>query len=249
MSEEASSDALPRCAFPVTRWSVVLAAKDRAQPQSAQALETLCRAYWYPLSAFVRCSGWDPADAQDLTQDFFACLLEKNYLRVVEPEKGRFRTFLRFAIKRFLANQLERRCAAKRGGNHTHVSFDTSMAEERFVVDGAGILPPDRLYDRQWALTLLNEATTRLARDYEAAGKSDELSVLKPFLTAERGAIPYKKIAAALGISEGAARVTVHRLRKRFREMFLETIADTVSCAAEARDEMRDVLAILSESA
>jgi len=128
-----------------------------------------------PALCFVRSSGWAPADAEDLTQEFFARLLEKNYLRVVEPEKGRFRTFLRFALKRFLAKEWERRGAAKRGGGQGPIAFDAALAEERFATEGAGTLSPEQLYDRQWALSLLNEALTRLALEYEAAGKTASL--------------------------------------------------------------------------
>jgi RNA polymerase sigma-70 factor (ECF subfamily) len=247
MSDETSSAALPRAAFPATRWSVVLAAKQREQPESVQALETLCRNYWYPLYVFVRSSGWAPADAEDLTQEFFARLLAKNYLRVVEPHKGRFRTFLRFALKRFLANEWERIRAAKRGRGQRPVPFDAALAEERFATECAGTLSPDQSYDRQWALSLLNAAAARLALEYEAAGKARQFAALRPYLTADRGSIPYASIATALDLSEGTARVTLHRLRNRFREVFRETVADTVSSAAEAENEIREVLAVLSE--
>jgi RNA polymerase sigma-70 factor (ECF subfamily) len=247
MSVETSSDALPRAAFPTTRWSVVLAAKQREQPESVQALETLCRNYWYPLYVFVRSSGWAPADAEDLTQEFFARLLEKNYLRVVEPEKGRFRTFLRFALKRFLANEWKRLGAAKRGGGQKPIPFDAALAEERFATECAGTLSPEQLYDRQWALSLLNDALARLALEYEAARKARLFAALRPHLTVERGSIPYDRIAAALDMSEGTARVTLHRLRNRFREVFRETVADTVCSATEAENEIREVLAVLSE--
>lgn len=246
MSDETSSDALPRAAFPATRWSVVLAAKKPDQPESAEALETLCRNYWYPLYAFVRGSGWAPADAEDLTQEFFARLLEKNYLRVVEPEKGRFRTFLRFALKRFLAKEWERIGAAKRGSGQKAIPFDAAQAEERFSIECAGTLSPEQLYDRQWALSLLNDAVARLALEYEAAGKAGLFAALTPYLTAERGSIPYATIASALDLSESTARVTLHRLRRRFRDVFRETVADTVSSAAEAEEEIREVLAALS---
>lgn len=246
MSDETSSEALPRAAFPTTRWSVVLAAKQREQPESAQALETLCRNYWYPLYVFVRSSGWAPADAEDLTQEFFARLLAKDYLRVVEPEKGRFRMFLRFAMKRFLAKEWERLGAAKRGGGQRPIPFDAALAEERFATECAGALSPEQLYDRQWALSLLTEAEARLALEYEAAGKANQFAALRPHLIAERGDIPYAGIATALGLSEGTARVTLHRLRKRFREVFRETVADTVSSAEEAENEIRQVLAVLS---
>ena len=247
MSDETSCDALPRAAFPTTRWSVVLAAKQREQPESVQALETLCQNYWYPLYVFVRSSGWSPVDAEDLTQEFFARLLEKNYLQVAEPEKGRFRTFLRFALKRFLAKEWERIGAAKRGSGQKPIPFDVTLAEERFSTACASPLSPEQLYDRQWALSLLNDAVTRLALEYESAGKASLITALRPYLTAERGSIPYATIATALDLSESTARVTLHRLRKRFREVFRETVAHTVSSADEAENEIREVLAVLSE--
>lgn len=232
--------------FVTTRWSVVLAAKDRTSPESAQALESLCELYWYPLYAFVRGSGYSPEDAQDLTQEFFARLLAKDFLRVVEPEKGRFRTFLRMALKRFLVHEWERLRAQKRGGGCVHLPFDTVMAEQRFQEENAHNLSPDVSYDRRWALALLGEAMARMQREYEACGKSEELAQLKPYLTAERGEIPYGEIAQALGASEGAARVAVHRLRKRFRELFREVIADTVSAPEEIDSELRHVIDVLS---
>lgn len=234
--------------FVTTRWSVVLAAKEKGSPEGAQALETLCRTYWYPLYAFVRGSGYSPPDAQDLTQEFFARLLAKDYLRAVAPEKGRFRTFLRMAMKRFLAKEWGRRCARKRGGGRTHLAFDTTMAEARFQQERADALSPDHIYDRRWALTLLGQAMARLEREYAAAGKTAELRQLKPHLTAERGTIPYAAIAAELQTTEGAARVAVHRLRKRFREVFREVIAETVSAPEEIDPEVRHVLEVLTQA-
>src|SRR5262245_24384829 len=152
--------------FVTTRWSVVLAAKEKSSPDCAKSLEILCRTYWYPLYAFVRNSGYSPHDAQDLTQGFFAALLAKDYLRVVEPEKGRFRTFLRMALKRFLVHDWERRGAEKRGGGQVHLSFDSEMAEERLSSERTDLLGPDQLYDRHWALALLEQATTRLEENY-----------------------------------------------------------------------------------
>jgi DNA-directed RNA polymerase specialized sigma24 family protein len=235
----------PQPLFLTTHWSVVLAAKDKSSPGSSEALETLCHTYWYPLYAFVRGSGYSPHDAQDLTQGFFARLLAKDYLRIVDPAKGRFRTFLKMALKRFLVHEWERGRAEKRGGGHVSLSFDTAMAEQRFQTETAQTLGPDQLYDQQWALTLLGEASARLEREYATAGKRVNLHELKPYLTEERGHIPYAKIAAALQTTEGAARVAVHRLRKRFRELFREVIAETVSESAEIEEELRHVIGVL----
>jgi len=232
--------------FVTTRWSVVLAARDHASPDSDRALETLCRTYWYPLYAFVRGSGHSPHDAQDLTQSFFAVLLAKDYLRVVDREKGRFRTFLRMAVKRYLLNEWEKQRSLKRGGGQAVLAFDTAMAEQRFQSDRPAALGPEAIYDRDWAFTLLDETMLRLQREYAAAGKAAEFQQLKPHLTAGHGEIPYGEIAAASATTEGAARVAVHRLRKRFRDLFRAVITDTVSTPAEAEEEIRHVLGILS---
>ncbi|HWI57605.1 MAG TPA: sigma-70 family RNA polymerase sigma factor [Bacillota bacterium] len=243
-----SPGAQPHTLFVTTRWSVVLAAKDKASPDSAAALEILCRTYWYPLYAFVRGSGFSPEDAQDLTQEFFVRLLAKDYLRVVEPEKGRFRTFLRMALKRFLANEWERLRAQKRGSGQAPLAFDTTLAEQRFYLEPANSLSPDRIYDRRWALTLLEQAVLRLESEYIAADKPTEWQHLKAHLTAERGAIPYTALAADLQTTEGAARVAVHRLRKRFREIFRTTLADTVSAPEEIEGELAYVLEVLAHA-
>ncbi|MDD5201067.1 MAG: sigma factor [Terrimicrobiaceae bacterium] len=239
-SAESSS---PRPLFLTTRWSVVLAA--RTGGDGEHALETLCRTYWYPLYAFVRSRGHPPADAQDLTQEFFARLLSRNYLDGVAPERGRFRTFLRMALQRFLANEWDRARAQKRGGGCVHVPFDAGLAERRLSDEREGPLPPDRIYDRRWALALLDDAAARLEAEYAAAGKSAEFLALKPHLTAGRGEIPYADVAAALQTSGGAARVAIHRLRRRFRESFRQAVADTVSSPEELETEMREVLAVL----
>jgi RNA polymerase sigma factor (sigma-70 family) len=236
----------PQPLFVTTRWSVVLAARDKASPDAAHALETLCHTYWYPLYAYVRSTGHSPPDAQDLTQEFFACFLARDYLRVVEREKGRFRTFLRMALKRFLAVEWERRHAQKRGGGQPHLPFDTAVAEQRFQQERADHFAPDQIYERRWALTLLGEAAARLEREYVQAGKAAELRHLQPHLTADRGEIPYAEIAAAMQTTEGAARVAVHRLRKRFRQHFREVIADTVSAPEEVDEELHYVLEVLS---
>lgn len=248
MSTSERHDAVnaPQPLFLTTRWSIVLAAKDKESPNSAEALETLCRTYWFPLYAFVRGSGHSPHDAQDLTQAFFAKLLAKDYLKVVTPEKGRFRTFLRMALKRFLTNEWERVRAEKRGGNQTHIAFDTTLAEQRFHGERAETDAPDIIFDRRWALTLLESAMERLEKEYSTAGKSAEFAALKPHLTTDRGQIPYAEIAAALQTSEGAARVSLHRLRKRFRDMFRAVIADTVATQEEVEPEMRHVLEVLA---
>ena len=234
--------------FLTTHWSVVLAAKDKSSPESAAALEALCSTYWFPLYAFVRRQGHSPSDAQDLTQEFFARLLAKEYLQAADREKGRFRTFLRVALKRFLANEWDRARRLKRGGGHTHLPLDTTTAEQRYQSEQSDLLPPDRLYERRWARTLLEQALVRLRTDYAAADKTAEFDQLKGTLTADRGSIPYRDLASVLNLSEGATRVAVHRLRKRFRNVFRAAVAETVSAADEVKEELHYLVRILGET-
>ena len=232
--------------FATTHWTVVLAAGRRGAPEADRALEELCRTYWYPLYAYVRRRGHGPEDAQDLTQEFFARLLAKHWIESADREKGRFRTFLLTAMSRFLANEWDREGAQKRGGHAVCLPLDTETAEVRYEADSALALAPDRLYDRHWAMTLLDRALTRLRTEQKRAGKAREFAVLSPFLTAERGSIPYDQAAAQLGVNEAAARQAVHRLRKRFREVFREEITQTVAAPEEVEEEIRHLLAAFS---
>ena len=236
----------PSLRFATTRWSVVMTARDANSPESDEALQSLCKNYWYPLYAFIRRLGNSAHDAQDLTQEFFARLLEKNWLGAADRERGRFRTFLIMAVKRFLANEWDKSQAARRGGGQSFVPLDTKFAEERYLADTSPALSPDHLYERRWALTLLARALTRLRQEYEVDGRGADFACLKNYLTADRGAIPYSEIARELGASEGASRVAVHRLRKRYREVFRETVADTVSSADEVDTEVRYVIEVLA---
>jgi RNA polymerase sigma-70 factor (ECF subfamily) len=183
-----------------------------------------------------------------LTQEFFARLLEKGYLQAADREKGRFRTFLRVALRRFLANEWDRTRRLKRGGGQTTLPLDTTTGEQRYEAERCDTLSPDRLYERRWARALLEQVLARLRADYAATGKTAEFDHLKGALTAERGSIDYPSLAGTLGVSEGAARVAVHRLRKRFREVFRATVAETVAEPGEVEDELRYVVALLAES-
>ncbi len=232
--------------FVTTHWSVVLSARDQQTPQAERALEALCRTYWYPLYAFVRRQGRSPADAQDLTQEFFARLLRKDYLHSVEREKGKFRTFLLVLFKRFLADERDRARAQKRGGESVHFSLDTGLAESRYQLEQSPELSPDKIYDRRWALTLLEQAMARLREEFKAAGKSDEFDQLKTVLTAGKGSLAYAEAASRLGMSEGAARVAVHRLRRRFRELFRLEIAHTLGSPDEVEEEVRYLMSLFS---
>ena len=225
--------------FPATHWSVVVAARGGDEADSLRALEALCQAYWYPLYAYLRRQGRSPHDAQDLTQGFFARLLEKNYLDAADRDKGRFRSFLLMALKRFLAKEWERERAQKRGGGQATLSLDTKLAERRYQGEGAEHLAPDRIYERRWALTLLDQALAALRQDYQALGREAEFDCLKGYLTAERGEILYAEVAARLGMTEGTARAAVHRMRSRFRALFREVIARTVAVPEQVEDEVR----------
>lgn len=231
--------------FPNTRWSVVLAAARPGSPESAAAIEAICRSYWYPLYAYARRSGRSAHDAQDLTQDFFCHLLEKGWLKDANPEKGKLRTFLIVALKHFMAKEWRRFSAQRRGGGRERLQLDTAFAESRYAIDPAA-LPPEDTFDRQWALILLERTTTRLRDDFTRSGRSADFDVLKSCLLAERGTIDYAGIARQLGVPEGSARVSVHRLRKRFRQIFREEITRTLPDGADVDDEMHHLAAALA---
>lgn len=231
-------------AFRTTRWSMVLSARGRDDSGAERSLEELCRQYWPPLYVFVRQRGHGIHDAQDLTQAFFARLLEKEWLVAADREKGRFRSFLLMAMRRFLANEWDRSRAWKRGGGETPLSIDWAAADGLSIPDPAAV-PPETSFDRRWALTLLDSVMRRLRAEHEAAGKSEEYDHLKPCLAAERGAIDYEALGSALGIGPASARSAVHRLRKRFRELFREEVAGTVADPSEVDDELRAVIAAL----
>jgi RNA polymerase sigma factor (sigma-70 family) len=235
----------PVCAaFVTTHWSVVLSARNRNSPNSDAALETLCRTYWFPLYAFVRRLGHSPHDAQDFTQEFFARLLQKEYLNSAASEKGRFRTFLLVALKRFLANEWNRQHAQKRGGTVSVVSIDQELAESRFASEPAHNLQPDVLFDRQWAMTLLERAMSRLHDEYVASGRAKLFELLRGCLAKDESALPYAEIATRLNLTEAAVKMTVQRLRARYREILRAEIADTVASPEEIEEEIRHLFSI-----
>lgn len=229
--------------FAATRWTVVLTAGRGSSPQAGRALEELCRTYWYPLYAYVRGRGHSPHEAEDLTQEFFARLLAKDYLADVDREKGKFRSFLLASLKHFLANEWDRARAAKRGGGRPHLSLDTQMAETRYRSEPANDLIPEKLLDRQWALALLDQVLARLQAEFVADGKKKQFDELKLLLTEGKGATSYAEVAARLGTTEGAAKVAVHRLRRRYRELLREEISHTVAAPAEIEEEIRHLFA------
>lgn len=243
MGSAISSDDAPRI-FPNTRWSVVLAARQQFSPESAAALEMICRAYWHPLYVYVRRTGQAPHDAQDLTQEFFSRLLEKRWLDSADPHKGKLRTFLMVALKNFLNKEWRHASAQKRGGGRAPAQIDTAFAESRLAADTAN-LAPDEAFDQQWALTLLDLTIARLRGEFVAAGKSAEFDTLKSCLMAGRGAIDYAAVAKQLAASEAAARVAVHRLRKRFREIYREEISQTLADGGDLDAELHHLASAL----
>jgi RNA polymerase sigma-70 factor (ECF subfamily) len=244
MNSPLPSSAAP-AVFPNTRWSVVLAATQPDSPESAAALEALCRAYWFPLYAYVRRCGQLPHDAQDLTQEFFCRLLAKHWLDCADREKGRLRTFLIAALKNFMSKEWRRASAQRRGGGRAPMQLDTAFAESRFAADRHAPAP-DEMFDRQWALTLLDLTVNRLRAEFAAAGKPGDFDALKDCLMAEHGAMDYPAVAARLGLSEGAARVAAHRLRKRFRQVYREEISRTLAGGADLEEELRHLAAVLA---
>jgi RNA polymerase sigma-70 factor (ECF subfamily) len=232
--------------FVTTHWSVVIAAGHGDSTRAQIALEKLCKNYWYPLYAFVRRLGHGPHDAEDLVQSFFAVCLEKNYLGAADEKKGRFRSFLLLALKRFLANEWDKARTLKRGGTHTTISLDSLTAEQRYALEPAEQLTADKLFERRWALTLLDQVISRLRDEQDAAGKLAQFEQIKECITAAGRGTPYAELATRLGTSEGAIKVMVHRLRQRYRELLEEEIANTVSSHEEIEEERRHLLAALS---
>ncbi|WP_035613773.1 hypothetical protein [Haloferula sp. BvORR071] len=229
--------------FATTRWSLVVAA---GAGDSAAALEELCRLYWFPIYAVIRKSGKSGADSQDLAQGFFAMLLERRTIDLADDSRGRFRSFLLTALKRYLANEWHREHAAKRGGGRELVPLDPELAERLYLTGGGeSSRSPDELFDRRWALAMLDAAMAALEREYKDAGRADEFARLVPSLTAARGETDYAAIARETNSTEGATRVAVHRLRKRFRFLVRAEVARTVLCEEEVDAEMAALMQAL----
>ncbi|MCE9528999.1 MAG: sigma-70 family RNA polymerase sigma factor [Planctomycetales bacterium] len=231
--------------FNTTRWSLVVAAAKSPSPQARAALEELCGSYWYAVYAFVRRRGQQVEDARDLTQEFFARLLEKDYLEAVDRERGRFRTFLLTAVSHFLSNERERACAQKRGGGQTVLSLDFESGEERYQHEPADHWTAEKIFDRRWALTLLDQAVAALKQEYAEADKSPFFEELKVYLTGDSGAPIYENAAAKLEMSPGAVKVTVHRLRQKYRETLRQLIAQTVAAEEDIDNELQVLLTAL----
>src|SRR5438445_4180043 len=248
MAQADSSDHSPASAreFQTTHWSVVLAARDMASPQAEAALAELCRTYWYPLYAFVRRKGHSPHDAQDLTQAFFARLLEKNYVAQADRERGRFRTYLLAALAHFLADEWDKARRLKRGGGREIISFDAASAEERYRLEPLDQLDAAKLYERRWGTTLFDRGLARLEEEFRDSDKRELFDGLKSSLLAEGSGSSYAQLGARLGMKEDTVKQAVHRMRRRYRELFREEIARTVAGPGEVEDELKHVFAVLS---
>jgi RNA polymerase sigma-70 factor (ECF subfamily) len=232
--------------FATTHWSLVLTAGGPSTAASHDALGALCQTYWYPLYAYARRFGHGVEESEDLVQAFFVRILEKHALQHANPERGRFRSFLLASLKHFMANDYDRARAAKRGGGQPIESIDVSGAEGRYALEPRDEANPERLFERQWALTVLERVQVQLRSASMRSGKAQLFEQLKDFVTGEETDIPYRQAGESLGMSEGAVRVAIHRLRRRFRDLLREEIEHTVADPAEVNDEIRFMLAALA---
>ena len=237
----------PATTFGTTHWSVVLAAGAGDSAAAMAALEKLCQAYWYPLYAYLRRRGYGPEDAQDLTQGFFMRLVQRNYPAQADRAKGKFRSFLLLTLNHFLSDERERATARKRGGGQMFVSLDDPASEDRYRLEVPDDLTPEKLFERRWAQTILDQALARLRAEFVAEGKTECYEVLKAFEPGEQKTISYAEAAAQLGVTESAVKSMIHRLRERHRELVREEIAQTVATAAEVDEELRHLIAVISE--
>lgn len=235
-SDRDSSSPPGQANFATTHWSIVLEAGRRSSPDSDEALASLCATYWYPLYAFVRRRGCSAADAKDLTQEFFAHLLEKKSLQAADPDRGRFRSFLLTVFKNFLADERDRDKSQKRGGNVRHFSIDFDAGEQRYQFEPADDWTPEKIYERRWGLTLLDRVVIRLEGEYHDNGKGELFDTCKGHLTGS--GVSYEEAANTLEMSEGAVRVAVHRLRAKYRDLLKQEVAATLVDPDAAEDEL-----------
>ncbi len=235
-------------AFVSTHWSVVLSAGHGDTAGARDALSRLCQNYWYPLYAYVRHRGYSTHDAQDLTQAFFARLMEKNWVRTADREKGRFRSFLLTAMKRFLADEWDKMRSQKRGGGETLFSLQFDSAETRWSHEPADQITPEHSFERRWVFTLLDEVLKRLRKEYDCEGNGSLFAELIPCLVGDRTSLPYAKLAGKLFLSESALKSAVHRLRQRYRKLLRDEIAQTVAEPGEVDEELRHLFGVLGKN-
>jgi len=232
--------------FVTTHWSVVLTAGQTNTTNARDALARLCQSYWYPLYAYVRRRGYSPQDAEDLTQEFFARFLEQNWVERADREKGRFRTFLLSAMSYFLSNEWDKARAQKRGGGVPLLPLEFDVAETRYCREPVDNMTPEQHFERRWVLALLEQVLNRLRAEYEQDGKAEVFAALNPCLVGDRTSQPYAALAAKLGMSEGAIKSAVHRLRQRYRQLLREEIGNTVAGPGEVEEELRHLFAVLA---
>ncbi len=232
--------------FVTTSWTQVLAAREAPSSESRQALEGLCEAYWYPLYAFVRRQGHAPEESSDLTQAYFAQLLEKGYLEDFDPSLGRFRVFLKASVKNFLSKERDKAHAWKRGGRAQVVSLSAEEVEGRYRYEPVDRLTPEEIFERRWALTLLERALAKLRREFDREGRPEDFEKLKGYLTGDEITVPYREVAEELGSTEPSVRTSVHRLRQRFGKLLRQEIAETVAAPGDVEDEMRHLLRMMA---
>jgi RNA polymerase sigma factor (sigma-70 family) len=241
-----SSDvALKQGGFVPTRWSLVLEAGRDGSPQAEAAMSKLCQTYWYPLYFYARRSGQSTHDAEDLTQAFFARLLEKSFLESADREKGRFRSFLLTVFKRFLANEWTRANREKRGGGHQILSLNEENTEIRYRSEPADEMTPEKAFEQRWALAVIEQALRRLEDEFVESGRPEQFAALKQYLTGDDSTGTYEDTAARLQMTEGTLRVRIHRLRQRYRELLRMEIAETVASHADVDEELRFLFSAL----
>lgn len=232
--------------FTTTHWSVVLAAHADDPARARAALEKLCTVYWYPLYAYLRRRGHQPADAEDLAQGFIEHLLERRFFEAADPDKGRFRSYLLASLNHFVADTAEKAARQKRGAGKPLLSLDAMMAERRYALEPADPCNPEQLFERRWALTLLDTVLQRLETEAAESGRANLFQQIKGALVGDRGGVSYGELAPQLGLSEAALTMTVQRLRRRYRELVREEIAHTVSRPVQIDEEMRHLFQVLS---
>jgi len=248
MSDTGSKPTTPHgnARFVTTHWTIVLAAGSPDSSQYGEALETLCRTYWFPLYAYLRRHGYDRHDAAEYTQGFFAKMLEKQSLSKIKPPPGRFRSFLLTALKRFVADECKRADAQKRGGGRQALFLSFNDAENRYALQPVDRLSPERLFERSWALAVLDRVMDRLEAEMTAAKKTDLFERAKGHLCGACDAIPYREVAVELDMTEGAVKVAVHRMRDRYRDILREEVAQTVNRPDEVDEEIRALFTTLA---